>query len=269
MSSTPLNRVVNIDARELLGSLPDRSIDLLWTDPPFGMGKYQQSNQTVKSLDPSLARAVGISQPSEMKYWDAPLGKTIATIVDTMKAAAPKMKTRGVVAILLGNQAAHRVLVELYRQSSEFLYHGAITWHRELGGVPKSGWALKHDTILLLSLSSSPRFYPKRVLKVDYNSRYGFEESELNSQRAEGDCIRYTFASGSLSERVGYPGQKPIALVGRFILAHTRKTGLVVDPFCGSGTTAIAAKLLGRQFIVGDLSTQAIAVTNWRLSRGL
>ena len=70
------------------------------------------------------------------------------------------------------------------------------------------------------------------------------------------------------AERVGYPTQKPLALLERVIVLATTDPGaLVIDPFVGSGTTAVAAQRLGRRFVGGDRSPEAIAVTCERLER--
>jgi DNA modification methylase len=69
------------------------------------------------------------------------------------------------------------------------------------------------------------------------------------------------------AERTGYPTQKPLALLERVIAATTDQGARVIDPFVGSGTTAVAAQRLGRSFVVGDSSPQAVDVTCGRLKR--
>ncbi|MBX3232694.1 MAG: site-specific DNA-methyltransferase [Labilithrix sp.] len=69
------------------------------------------------------------------------------------------------------------------------------------------------------------------------------------------------------SERTGYPTQKPRALLERIVACATEPGSLVVDGFCGSGTTAVAANALGRRAIVCDKSPVAIATTRARLLR--
>jgi len=66
-------------------------------------------------------------------------------------------------------------------------------------------------------------------------------------------------------ERTGYPTQKPEALLERIILASSNPGDSVADFFCGSGTTAVKAAKLGRQFIASDLSFRAIHTTRTRL----
>lgn len=67
-------------------------------------------------------------------------------------------------------------------------------------------------------------------------------------------------------ESTGYPTQKPVALLARIVLMCTNSGDLVIDPFCGSGTTLAAAERLGRRWIGIDHGEQAIATCEQRLS---
>ena len=68
-------------------------------------------------------------------------------------------------------------------------------------------------------------------------------------------------------EMLGFPTQKPLALLERIVRASSEPGAVVLDPFCGSGTTLHAAELHGRGWIGIDLSPQAIAATETRLRR--
>ena len=75
--------------------------------------------------------------------------------------------------------------------------------------------------------------------------------------------------TGNHEERVGYPTQKPLALLERIINASSKEGGLVLDPFCGCGTAADAAAKLGRGYLGIDVSAIAVRVMEQRLaSRG-
>ena len=77
------------------------------------------------------------------------------------------------------------------------------------------------------------------------------------------DDIRPVQAQGS--ERLGYPTQKPLALVERIVSASSRPGDIVLDPFCGCGTATVAAQKLGRQWIGIGITYLAIAVMRQRL----
>lgn len=70
---------------------------------------------------------------------------------------------------------------------------------------------------------------------------------------------------GSSDERLGYPTQKPVALLERILTASSNEGDIVLDPFCGCGTTIHAAQKLKRQWIGIDITHLAIALQKYRL----
>ena len=83
------------------------------------------------------------------------------------------------------------------------------------------------------------------------------------------DIWEIPYLNPKARERVGYPTQKPVLLLERIIRLVTDEQDRVLDPFCGSGTTLVAAKLLNRQFIGIDISSDAIELVKHRLSNPL
>ena len=70
-------------------------------------------------------------------------------------------------------------------------------------------------------------------------------------------------------ERIGYPTQKPLALLERIIKASSNEGDMVLDPFCGCATACVAAENLGRQWIGIDLSEKAVELVNMRLQQSM
>ena len=70
-------------------------------------------------------------------------------------------------------------------------------------------------------------------------------------------------------ERVGYPTQKPLALLERIIKASSNQGHVVLDPFCGCATTCVAAEKLGRQWVGIDISSKAVELVRLRLEKEL
>ena len=81
------------------------------------------------------------------------------------------------------------------------------------------------------------------------------------------DVWHIPFLNPKAKERAGYPTQKPILLLERIIQLATDEGDCVLDPFCGSGTTLVAAKLLQREFIGIDIAPKAIELTEKRLAQ--
>lgn len=67
-------------------------------------------------------------------------------------------------------------------------------------------------------------------------------------------------------ERLGYPTQKPVALLERIVAASSNPGDLMLDPFCGCGTTVHAAQKLGRQWVGIDVTHLAIGLIERRLN---
>ena len=82
-----------------------------------------------------------------------------------------------------------------------------------------------------------------------------------------GDVWEIPYLNPKAKERVGYPTQKPVLLLERMIELCTAPQDLVVDPFCGSGTTLIAAQLLDRRAVGIDTSGEALKLAAQRLDR--
>jgi site-specific DNA-methyltransferase (adenine-specific) len=72
-------------------------------------------------------------------------------------------------------------------------------------------------------------------------------------------------SASQAKERIGYPTQKPLALLERVITSSSNRGDVILDPFCGCGTTIHAAESLGRKWIGIDVSIHAIHVIEARL----
>ena len=83
--------------------------------------------------------------------------------------------------------------------------------------------------------------------------------------KAISDVWPIPIISSSSRERVGYPTQKPLALLERIIGASSREGDVVLDPFCGCGTTVEAAERLGRRWVGIDITHYAVTVIETRL----
>jgi site-specific DNA-methyltransferase (adenine-specific) len=80
------------------------------------------------------------------------------------------------------------------------------------------------------------------------------------------DVWWHTIVPTNGKERTGYPTQKPLGVLKRLLRVHTSAGDLVVDCFAGSGTTGEAAARLGRRFVIGDTSEDALAIMQARLA---
>ena len=228
-------------AEDLYNDLDPGSVQLLWTDPPFGTNKVQRG--------------------SKASYYDGPIDETLTLVTQLGLAAARLLTPSGVLAVCLDYRAVHKAheilsLAGLYAQ-------GEIIWHFELGGVARKWWTNKHNTILLFSKTQEPLFNYDKVPSVPRKAPRGTYDSDT---RKANSVWNYTMGPTD-PERVGRANQKPLAIVEPFIEVHTNPGDLVVDPFAGSGTTAVAARKLDRHFAIADTDYEAISITQQRLRK--
>ena len=138
-------------------------------------------------------------------------------------------------------------------------FRNEIVWYYKTGGLSKRWFGRKHDTILFYSKGKNYTFHPQQE-KSYLSHKYGFsnidiEEDERGYFRrvAMRDVWDIPALRGNQPEATGFPTQKPLALSERIIKASSNEGDIVLDPFCGSGTTVVAAERLGRQWLAMDL----------------
>ena len=168
-------------------------------------------------------------------------------------------------------------------------YRNEIIWaYAPSGAAPRYGFHRKHDDILYYSKGKTPRFHHLHT-EMDERTRATYNHvdedgrrykespggrSYLDKQKGRPipswwtDIPSFGTATNS-PERLGYPTQKPLALLERIIEASSNPGDLVLDPFCGCGTAADAAASLGRKYLGIDISGIAVRLMQQRLeSRG-
>lgn len=165
-----------------------------------------------------------------------------------------------------------------------------IAWCYNIGGKGKRHWARKHDIILFYAKGSGWFFDGASVgIKRDtgdksFGGKIGVDEQGRRYQdklvKASGKYYRYYLDEPKIpedwwvginsiqsqaAERLGYPTQKPLALLERIIKASSNEGDTVLDPFCGCGTTIDAAQKLNRRWLGIDVTWLAIDLVGKRL----
>jgi site-specific DNA-methyltransferase (adenine-specific)/adenine-specific DNA-methyltransferase len=162
-----------------------------------------------------------------------------------------------------------------------------IIWHYRSGGRSRSFFSFKHDTLLVYRRGESPYFDPDSISVHRGGARRNHMKRGIDpdgraysSIRSAGKLYKYyddepvvpddvwddiSHLQQKDPERTGYPTQKPRRLLQRILLASSPPGGLVLDFFCGSGTTAVVAEELARRWIACDVGATAIRITRERL----
>ena len=91
-------------------------------------------------------------------------------------------------------------------------------------------------------------------------------EAKAERGKTPTDVWWHTIVATNGKEKTGYPTQKPLTIVDRFIKVHTRPSDVVLDFFAGSGTTGEAAARHGRGFVLVDNNPEAVEIMARRLA---
>lgn len=126
------------------------------------------------------------------------------------------------------------------------------------GYSPPNGWRVKEEKLLELDRDNRIHWGERRPYKKIYKD----ETQGAALQNIWTDVHNITRTE---IDRRKYPTQKPLSLLERIVRMSSNEGDLVLDPFCGSGTTLLAASRNGRRFIGIDRSADAIAVSDERL----
>lgn len=231
-------------------SVAPGSVDLIVADPPYGLGKDYGNDSD---------RLEGEAYLAFSRRW--------------LDAALPLLKPNGSLYVFLSWQ--HSPEVFSYVKTS-MIHVNEIVWDRK---VPSMGGSTRkfssvHDTIGLFARSrdyhfdldavripydaetkkarSRSIFVGKKWLEVGYNPKDVWSVARLHRQDPE---------------RADHPTQKPLEIVERMVLASCPPGGLVLDPFGGSGTTAVASARHGRRCLSFEINPDYCAVARGRLRR--
>jgi DNA modification methylase len=126
---------------------------------------------------------------------------------------------------------------------------------------PKNGWAISKEKMELWD-KEDKLYFPEDKNGRIRRKRYADELKGKPVQNLWDDIEMVSSQSG---ERLGYPTQKPIALLERIINASSEEDSLILDPFCGCGTAVHAAEKLKRRWIGIDITHLAVSLIEKRL----
>ena len=246
-------------------------LKLIYIDPPFDVGADFSMNIDVG--EETYTKNPNILE--EMAYrdtWGKGADSFIAMIYERLALMRDLLSENGCIYVHCDwrvNGLIRMVLDEIF---GKLRIINEIAWCYKSGGVGKNEFAKKHDTIYFYSKSREYIFNQEK--EKSYGQTGGGQGGKVEYFRDERgtfswasikDWWEISMLSTTHSERIGYPTQKPEALIQRVIKASTNQGDLVADFFCGSGTTAAVAEKLGRKWVVADLGKFAIHTTRKRM----
>ncbi len=273
----PSNRLICGDNLEVLPTLPSESIDLIYIDPPF----FSNRNYEVIWGDASEIR-------SFEDRWEGGIEHYISWMKERVIELHQILKPTGSLYLHCDWHANAHLRIMMDEIFGPNNFRNEIVWCYSTSGRGKREFSKKHDTILFYSKTNKYLWNDKEV-KIPYSEEY--IKSHFRDKDEKGKKCRKRYDAGKwriyypdegmipndwwiipyvnsmAKERLGYPTQKPEALLERIIKASSNKGDVVLDAFCGCGTTLSAAQRLQRRWIGIDISPSAISLVKRRLAR--
>ena len=159
-------------------------------------------------------------------------------------------------------------------------FRNEIIWCYTGPGPTTNYFRKKNDRIFFYSKTDD--YYFNEKIRIPYKAKYTSARGLHGKNYDDEEMKRYRHSLGKVpedwwtditnvsqwrDELVGFPTQKPEALVARMIEASSKPWDVVFDPFCGSGTTPLVAEKLKRRWIASDISSGAIAIMDYRFRK--
>jgi len=241
----------------VLKRIDEELIDLIYMDPPYFSQRVWIKNEHTFN-----------------DKWEN-IEEYLSHMEDRLQECQRILKKSGSLYLHVDNSASHYLKVLCDKIFGYNNFRNEIIWCYSGPSVVKTKLPVKHDVILFYTKTNDYTFNPLRIpypkpLKVGGKTSWAGEDKDLDSYLKKGKLLEDWWTDipalqRNEKEKRGYPTQKPIKLLERIIGLSSNEGDVVLDPYCGSGTTLEAAKKLGRQYIGIDSSESAIKLCNERM----
>ena len=292
------------DNLEILQGMNTKSIDLIYLDPPFNKKKvftapigssakgasfkdwFQEEDlknewiQTIKEDHIELYNYLSFMKRMGERRYHLYNYCYLSYMAIRLLEMHRILKETGSLYFHCDQTMSHFIKLLLDLIFGEENFRNEIIWCYHGPGSPKMRqfnrktdsifWYSKGETWIFNSAEVRVPFKdPKQTLRKAMSTSGSFTQDEVDAYREKGkipeNWWEMRIAARSKKEYVGYPTQKPVALLERIIRASSRAGDIVLDPFCGCATTCIAAEVLDRKWIGIDTSVKAYELVKKRL----
>jgi site-specific DNA-methyltransferase (adenine-specific) len=257
---------------EFLRGVPDNSIDLVYIDPPFGTGQTRRLQSIRTGAGDKVRSGFGgrsyrFDVVSDRQYSDdMPLEEYLAFLEARIVEIHRVLRATGSLYLHLDFHTVHYARLVLDEVFGPERFLNEVIWAYDYGGRPRNKWPRKHDNILWYAKSDSWIFNREDIDRIPYMAPGLVGAEKAARGKLPTDTWWMTIVPTNSRERTGYPTQKPVKLLERIVRASSSPGDIVADFFCGSGTTGVAAKRLGRRFLLTDINPEAVSIAETRLA---
>jgi site-specific DNA-methyltransferase (adenine-specific) len=269
------NKIYHGNCVEKLKEIETNKVDLIYFDPPF----FTQRKHSLRNKDNSKTYEFDDKYDSIEAY--------LILVENVLEQSKRVLKNTGSVFLHCDKTASHNIRIVMDKVFGRENFQSEIIWSYKRWSNAKKGLLNAHQVIFFYSKTQDFKF---NTLYTDYSATTNLDQILQERERDENgksvykkdengnvilgkekkgvplsDVWEIPYLNPKARERTGYPTQKPVLLLNQILNIVTDEDDLVVDPFCGSGTTCVSAKSLKRQFIGIDISQDAVELANSRL----
>lgn len=259
------NRVIHGNCLDLLPNLPDASVELVLTDPPFNIGLEYDLYKDRKGYE-------------EYQIW------CNKWLLECNRI----LKPHGSIYVWIGDEYVSEINILMKKMG--LFWRNTLVWYYTFGENQKKKFNRCKTNCLYFTKSKDDFIWNADLIKVpsarqlkykDKRAKEGgklpddvwesTEHIDTSPSALPDDVWKMSRLCGTFTERIrkpdgsAHPCQMPQSVISRCVLASSNEGHVVVDPFCGTGTTAAVAKMLKRQYWTCDLSQDYVEVAKERL----
>ena len=269
------NDVILGDCLNILREMDENTADMIYLDPPF----FTQEKQKL------------VSSKTDKEYvfndtWNSMDGY-LSYMEERLTQCRRVLKETGSIFVHCDRNASHYLKVLLDKIFGASNFQSEIIWSYKRWSNSKKGLLNNHQVIFFYSKTSHFKF---NRIYTDYSETTNIDQilqervrnekgKAVYKYNADGDIVigqskkgvplsdvwEIPYLNPKAKERVGYPTQKPILLLEQILRLVTDEGDFVIDPFVGSGTTVVAAKMMQRKYLGIDILPAAVDLAKQRL----
>ena len=281
------------DNLHVMRGMNSESVDLIYLDPPFNSNRNYAAPVGSKAAEAAFKDTwtlddVDVIEHDVFRDRERGLYTVIATAREThskgmfsyllmmavrLLEMRRLLKPTGSIYLHCDPTASHYIKLVMDAVFGRKAFRNEIIWCYRKWSVGTLQFVRNHDVILFYAVGEPNTFNvqtvpvgpgtlkrwkgkKQRAVFVD-----GVRQATATNEVATNPCPDWwniSILNPNAKERVGYPTQKPLALLDRIIKASSNEGDVVFDPFCGCATTMVSADSMGRRWVGCDLSTKAV-----------
>jgi adenine-specific DNA-methyltransferase len=253
MPDMPLDTILPCDCMELLRSLPEKSVDLIVSSPPYNLGKEYETKRALEiyleEQTTVLSECARVLKETGSLFWQVGAFAESGMLIPLDIRVFPILERTGLIP------------------------RNRIIWARTHGLHARRKFSCRHETLLWFTKSDS---YPFNLDAIRVPQKYQNKKHFKGERKGEfschpdgknpGDIWVFRNVRHNHEEETIHPCQFPEDMIARIVLATTEPGAVVLDPYMGSGTVAVVAREHARHYLGAEIEPKYYQVALRRLS---